>query len=227
MTSKLSASASEIFAGAIQDYHRGLVLGDHATHGKGTVQSLVNLGRRLYPKLPNPPKLGALKVTIQQFYRPNGASTQNRGVLADVELPSLMTHLDIGEADLDYSLKFDRVDAVDFKVLKMVEEPIVTQLKLLSEARVKKSKDFKKVNEKIARYEKRKNRKTISLNEKKFMADRAEGKTDEDNKKEKDKKKKDGEMPPVVDRNFYFNETLNITLDYLRLMHKQKVARAG
>ena len=79
LTSKFSASASEILAGAIQDYRRGLIVGDQSTHGKGTVQSLLDLGPRLF-RIPNPPNLGALKITMQQFYRPNGDSTQKRGV---------------------------------------------------------------------------------------------------------------------------------------------------
>src|SRR5690606_34912583 len=101
LTSKFSASASEILAGAIQDYRRGLIVGDESTHGKGTVQSLLDLGDQLF-KIPNPPNLGALKITMQQFYRPNGDSTQKRGVLADVVLPSLTNHMEgISEADLD------------------------------------------------------------------------------------------------------------------------------
>src|SRR5690606_8012036 len=108
LQSKFSASASEIFAGAIQDYRRGIVLGDRASHGKGTVQSLVNLGQYLF-RIGSAPQLGALKITIQQFYRPNGDSTQNRGVVSDIELPSLTSHLDVGESDLDHALKFDRI----------------------------------------------------------------------------------------------------------------------
>ena len=70
LTSKFSASASEILAGAIQDYRRGLVVGDKSTHGKGTVQTLLDVGRQLFPRFDNVPSLGAIKVTIQQFYRP-------------------------------------------------------------------------------------------------------------------------------------------------------------
>jgi len=113
VTSKFSASASEIFAGAIQDYHRGIVVGDTATHGKGTVQSLLNLGEQLF-RIPNPPNLGALKITMQQFYRPGGASTQKRGVLADIVLPSITNHMDVSESDLDFALEFDRVDSNEF-----------------------------------------------------------------------------------------------------------------
>ena len=93
LINKFSASASEILAGAIQDYHRGLIVGDHSTHGKGTVQSLMDLGQQLFRHVLNAPPIGALKITMQQFYRPDGDSTQKRGVLADVELPSLTTHL--------------------------------------------------------------------------------------------------------------------------------------
>ena len=104
MINKFSASASEIFAGAIQDYGRGIVIGDHSTHGKGTVQQLFDLGNALF-RVQAVPNMGALKITIQQFYRPGGDSTQNRGVVSDVELPSLTTHLDVGESDLDYALE--------------------------------------------------------------------------------------------------------------------------
>ena len=131
LTSKFSASASEILAGAIQDYGRGLIVGDHATHGKGTVQSLMNLARQLFGS----GQLGALKITMQQFYRPNGDSTQNRGVLADVELPSLTTHLDVGESDLDYPVAFDKVDSAAFHRLGLVSKPICDRLKDLSTQR--------------------------------------------------------------------------------------------
>ncbi len=120
LTSKFSASASEILAGAIQDYSRGLIVGDHSTHGKGTVQSLLDLGQTLYRR---PNALGALKITTQQFYRPDGDSTQKRGVLADIELPSLTTHLDVGEADLDYPVDFDKVDAAQAQALRLRHGP--------------------------------------------------------------------------------------------------------
>ena len=126
LTSKFSASASEIFAGAIQDYHRGLVVGDKSTHGKGTVQSLLDLGKDLF-HIPNAQPLGALKITIQQFYRPNGDSTQNRGVLADVELPSITSHLDIGESSYDYALKFDHVPQVPYRPYDLVKSEMVQE----------------------------------------------------------------------------------------------------
>ncbi len=141
LTSKFSASASEIFAGAIQDYGRGLIVGDHSTHGKGTVQSLSQIGERLFG-VPNSPQMGALKITMQQFYRPSGDSTQKRGVLADVELPSLTTHLDVGEADLDYPVAFDRVEPLPFHRFDYVNPTLVAQLRRLSEQRCAASEKF-------------------------------------------------------------------------------------
>ena len=105
LTSKFSASASEIFAGAIQDYRRGIVVGDPATHGKGTVQTLMDLGQQLFRN--NRANFGALKVTLQQFYLPDGESTQRKGVAADVVLPSITAKMDIGESDLKYALEHD------------------------------------------------------------------------------------------------------------------------
>src|SRR5262249_18321747 len=78
MDSRMSASASEILAGALQDYRRALIVGDSSTHGKGTVQVVIDIGNQLQSE--RPPKLGAIKLTIQQFYRVNGDSTQERGV---------------------------------------------------------------------------------------------------------------------------------------------------
>ena len=133
LINKFSASASEILAGAIQDYDRGLIVGDHSTHGKGTVQSLLDVYQALFGVSPPPgDSLGALKITMQQFYRPDGASTQRRGVLADVELPSITIDLDVGEADLDYPLPFDKVDPSDYKPFGDVTPAICDQIRRLS-----------------------------------------------------------------------------------------------
>ncbi len=105
LTSKFSASASEILAGAIQDYQRGLVVGDSTTHGKGTVQTVLDIGQVVYNNRNVPNDFGALKITIQQFYRPNGDSTQLRGVLSDIVLPSVTDKMDVSESDLDYPVE--------------------------------------------------------------------------------------------------------------------------
>ena len=222
LTSKFSASASEILAGAIQDYHRGLIVGDRATHGKGTVQSLLDLGQQLF-RIPNAPRLGALKITMQQFYRPNGDSTQNRGVLVDVELPSLTTQLDIGEADLDYPVAFDQVGPLEFGKLAYVNKPICDRLRSLSSQRCRDSEDFQKVLRNITRYKEQKDRKQVTLNAKEFMAERAELNAD----KAQQKKIEEMNDPdrPIIKRDYYFNEAMAITLDYLQMM--QQVAQAN
>lgn len=219
LTSKFSASASEIFAGAIQDYGRGLVVGDKTTHGKGTVQSLLDLGRQLFP-IPNSPQLGALKITMQQFYRPNGDSTQNRGVTADVELPSITTWLDVGEADLDYALAFEKIDSVPFDAVHLVDDTLLDQLRRQSAERCRNSPDFQKVEKDVARYLEQKQRKSVSLNEEKFLAERAEQNAELEAVEKQLNDTNSGKDGHVVKRDFYFNEALAVTLDYIELMQR-------
>jgi carboxyl-terminal processing protease len=214
LTNKFSASASEIVAGAIQDYRRGLVIGDKATHGKGTVQSLLDLGRQLFQRLPNAPSLGAIKITMQQFYRPLGASTQLKGVQSDVELPSITTHLPVGESDLDHAIDFDKVAPAAFQTSGRVTDDVLRALRERSATRIAKDEDFSKVQKDIAQYEKRKSEKTISLVESEFSRQWNEGKAAEDEEK-KLEEEMDAQRRPVVKRDFYFNEAMNVTADYL------------
>lgn len=221
LTNKFSASASEILAGAIQDYRRGLIVGDHATHGKGTVQSLMDISQRLFG-LPNARPMGALKITVQQFYRPNGESTQNRGVVADLELPSLTTHFDVGETDLDYPVAFDKVPPANFPRTDYVDQSVCDRLRHLSDQRRSNSEDFQKVLKDITRYKQQKERKYVTLNEAKFLAERAELNADEEEKKiyedHADPNKKE------IERDYYLNEALAIAVDYLNL---RQVAKAN
>jgi carboxyl-terminal processing protease len=220
LTSKLSASASEILAGAIQDYGRGLIVGDQSTHGKGTVQTVLDIGQQLIPI--NPPPMGALKITVQQFYRPNGESTQKRGVLADIELPAVTSHLDVGEADLDYAVEFDKVAPVEFKRFGHVNPAIRDQLRGLSQQRCSHSEKFQQELKKIVRYEEQKARKTVTLNEEKFLKERAELNAD----KEEEKKLQELDSPTRagIERDYYLDEVLAITADYLNL---KQVAKAN
>jgi carboxyl-terminal processing protease len=110
-----SASASEIVAAALQDYGRAILVGSKSSFGKGTVQMFLDLDRYLRFRFQNLRPLGALKLTIQTFYRINGASTQYRGVESDIVLPDIYGAMEIGERELDYSLPFNQVAPVEFQ----------------------------------------------------------------------------------------------------------------
>lgn len=115
LVNQFSASASEIVAAALQDYKRAVIVGGAHTHGKGTVQTIIDLNENMpILQMKKYSDLGALKVTIQKFYRVTGGSTQYKGVVPDIILPSLFQHLKSGEKYLDYSLPWDQVGPVDF-----------------------------------------------------------------------------------------------------------------
>lgn len=225
VTNKFSASASEILAGAVQDYNRGIVIGDKTTHGKGTVQSLLDLKQQLFPNLRNAPNLGALKITMQQFYLPNGESTQKRGVIADVALPSTTNEMDIGEADLDYAVSFDKIPMAPHMMYQadQVRNQIVDQLNIRMQKRIDTSEDFAKDLRQIARYKEQKERDSVSLNEEKFFARRKELNADKED--EENFKKIEGGEEDVIDlEDHYDQEILRITLDYLTLLSGNAVA---
>ncbi|TWU24659.1 carboxy terminal-processing peptidase [Bythopirellula polymerisocia] len=224
LINRFSASASEIFAGAIQDYGRGLIIGDKSTHGKGTVQQLFELGTQILP-LQEAPNLGALKMTIQQFYRPSGDSTQNRGVVSDVEIPYRTSHWEgIGEADLDYALKFDQVAPQPHDNYRAVTAPMVEQLRQRSAAREAKTDFFIKEDQKIKEIVKRQQEPTVTLNKEKFLAERAEVNSDKD--QEEMFENLENNDRPVFPMTPYNEEVMAIALDYLELLNEANVALA-
>ncbi len=123
LVNRLSASASEIFAAALQDYRRAVIVGDERTFGKGTVQTVIDVGRLMSPFSLGAADAGALKLTIQKFYRVRGGSTQLNGVSSDVVLPSLFDSSDFGEGSLKNRLAYDEVAPV-----KIVDSMAATPL---------------------------------------------------------------------------------------------------
>lgn len=223
MTSKLSASASEILAGAIKDYRRGIIVGDPTTHGKGTVQTLMDLGREMFRN--DRTNFGALKVTLQQFYLPDGDSTQLNGVAADVILPSITSVMDISESDLDFALPHDRVPAVRHQVYNMVPANLIESLRQASTSRVGANTEFLDLLRRKDLYVSQKQEKTISLVEEDFVKRRKQL----DAQKEEEKEGLDEELAKeVVFRDTYYNrEVLNITHDYIRGLRDQNLATAS
>ncbi len=147
LVNRFSASASEIFAGALQDYKRALIVGDEHTHGKGTVQAMLDLDRAV--RLQGMEKylpLGAVKVTIQKFYRISGESTQERGVIPDIILPSRYDGLKSGEKYLTNALVWDHIASADYDLWQ--DPPVqIKKMRDASAARVASSVKFKEVIE--------------------------------------------------------------------------------
>ena len=202
-----SASASEIFAGAIQDYNRGIIVGNTHTFGKGTVQNLDDIND----------KLGAIKVTISKFYRPSGSSTQLRGVESNIVIPDIIDQLEIGEKFYDFALPWEKILDSDFKKLAEVE-PFVEKLNAASKARVLKDKDFKQVADDIKTYqEKILERSHISLKEKSEKEKSAEKEKLESRlgyKKADDSELEDDIADLALVDDFQLQESLRIAADY-------------
>jgi carboxyl-terminal processing protease len=164
-----TASASEIFSAAIQDYGRGLVIGT-PTFGKGTVQTLIDLDR--FASDPNSkPDYGALKMTVQEFFRINGGSTQLKGVTPDILYPTNGDEKDFGESTYDNALPWTQIPPADYKVAADMKA-YLPQLEQMHEARDAKSPAWQLMLDEIAQYKKLADRTTISLNYDQRQAER-------------------------------------------------------
>lgn len=174
LVNRFSASASEIFAGALQDYKRALIVGDEHTHGKGTVQAMLDLDRAV--RLQGMEKylpLGALKVTIQKFYRISGESTQERGVVPDIVLPSRYDGLKSGEKYLTNALVWDQIESAEYKLWQGPERPL-EKLRDESAKRVAASEQFKELIEVAVKANERREHSRQSLQVEQIIKEREE-----------------------------------------------------
>jgi carboxyl-terminal processing protease len=196
LTSRFSASASEIFAGALQDWNRALIVGDHSTFGKGTVQTMQELAPWMDQKhLDYAYKPGSLKVTIKKFYRAGGVSTQLKGVESDIELPSVWNYAtdEVGESALPNPMACDEVPTANPENLNRVK-PYLTELEQISKQRVAKDQEFKYIQQDIAEFRKEEADKSISLNEAERLAEqKVRTARDEARRKERLARKKSDE----------------------------------
>lgn len=175
-----SASASEIFAAAIQDYHRGLVIGE-TSFGKGTVQTMVNLDQLAHTKAA---QLGELKLTIAQFFRVNGGTTQLRGVTPDFALPATSDPERFGESSYDNALPWMQIKPAEYHAAKQMHD-ILPLLQQSHDRRVAKDKDYQNLLEDLGEFNQRRQKTSVSLNE-------AERRKERDALEAKLKSRKDG-----------------------------------
>ena len=206
LTSHLSASASEILAGALRDYNRALIVGADHTFGKGTVQVLSGL----------PSGLGALKVTTGMFFLPGGDSTQHKGVSTHIQIPSLYSSEELGERSMDYSLPpqstpvflgKDSNSSNPSEQWKAIQPEVVAQLAKKSAERIKREKKFEEILREVD--EAKQNKGAVKLGDLRKRASKKESMAKKD-KKEREKKMKDIEAP-------FVQEGVNILADYITL----------
>ncbi len=213
LVDRLSASASEIFAAAIQDYDRGIIIGTQ-TFGKGTVQNAIDLNR--FIKSPDV-KLGQIKLTVAKFYRINGGSTQHVGVLPDITFPSRLTFMDIGESATKNALLWDRIDPVNYQTTGYIND-YLSDLELRHDLRLRDEKEYLDLLADIENFDEDRQQKLISLNEEKRRADRKKDSQDSPGFDEEG-----SEEPAEIegDKDLFLTEGAQILGDYILLKEKR------
>lgn len=243
ITNRFSASASEIFAGAIQDYGRGIILGS-TTYGKGTVQNAVEMARFISPTnrllikasgetdadTPNgAPEFGQINITMGKFYRVNGSSTQHKGVTPDLSFPTQYTAEKFGESSEPSALPWDQIKPSAFSKVADLSA-IKTQLSDIHTTRMEKSPAYSFLLEDIKEYTDNDSIPQVSLNTEKLKSEREKIRV-----KQRDRINKqlaflgqplwkEGQPQPKLDYDFVLEESANVLTDYIRLeSQKQKV----
>ena len=220
LVNRFSASASEIFAAAIQDYGRGVIVGEQ-TYGKGTVQNLIDLNK-ISRNSSN--KFGQLKLTIAKYYRINGGSTQRLGVTPDITFPSYIDPNDFGESSEISALPWDKINPTNYKMFNNLND-IIPKLQSFSENRRNNDPEFQYLKEDIQDYKNSKKQKYISLNEevrkqKKDEEDEKEFQRENERRKRKGLKLLEkGEVPEKSDEDndIFLTETATIVTDMIKL----------
>jgi len=227
MINTASASAAEIFAGAMQDYKRAVIVGQD-TYGKGTVQNLLELNNLL--RIPVPYKMGAMKCTIAKFYRITGASTQLKGVEPDIAFPSLVDESEYKESGQKFPMKWDEIDSLKYETSSLDVSKYLPALKEKHKNRLNNNKQFQNFIESFQWWKERQNNKVLSLNlDERLKKERTEESKvkeiekiredyfssntyDEDDKDQKNNDKKD----------IYLDESLNILHDLVEAMQNKE-----
>lgn len=210
-----SASASEILAGAIKDFERGVIVGSEQTFGKGTVQRFEELDKRL----------GAFKVTVSKYYSPSGSSTQRRGVNSDIVIPSVYDEYEIGERFYDLALPWSKVPKAKYKTFNQVK-PFLAELAKSSKSRISASEKFKEIKKEIEEYR--------TKNEDKYRVSLKEKSKKEKEKEEKERKELEdkrerlsdayGNITVPISEDPNLAEAVFIATDYARLISKKPLA---
>lgn len=220
MVNRFSASASEIFAAAIQDYGRGIIIGEN-TYGKGTVQNLIDLN--MFTNRKNM-RLGQVKLTVAKFYRINGKTTQKLGVKPDIELPSYFTAEEFGESSEPSALPYDEINKLSYEKYSDIQR-FIPELIQRHNSRTLNDPDFQYLIEQIKEYRESRNQKMVSLNEE---VRRKQKEADEERKFQREnelRKKKGlklldkGEIPEdkLDNTDYILNESAKILSDYIML----------
>jgi carboxyl-terminal processing protease len=226
-----SASASEIVAAALQDYGRAVIIGE-PTFGKGTVQQMFDLNRL---RDNNNETLGQIKYTLQKFYRITGQSTQHRGVLPDISLPTIYDQAEFGEGSLPNALPWDFVPQTKFTIAGHVQK-WVPQLKSLHIKRVAKDTEYQYVLADVAEYNQRRKDKTISLNEQDRRVEREKSQVKELSRENARRVKKglaplkslpENELAADEVLDVRLNETANIVADMVKLHASKRLVATG
>lgn len=231
MVNRFSASASEIFAAAIQDYKRGIIVGEQ-TYGKGTVQTLINLNQ-YDPKYPEP--LGDAKLTVAKFYRVNGSSTQLKGVMPDLELPTAFKTNEYGEGSQPSALPWDQIPSSRYDVTNDVNDKVVSQLKEKYNQRLKSDEELKTLVKTLDEFKKARENKVVSLQETKRKVEREEaekkraamkqlGEDAEEDEEEVDGKAVEAPKVEKKKKDIYLKETGRMLVDLIQISKEPSFA---